>query len=92
MQSATSNTESYEFGSLAVKVTVTGTRITSVAMTTLNPSTSLSSSIDSYAIPKLESEVIAAGSAQINSVSGATITSEAFTSAVENALQKLGLG
>ena len=40
-------------------------------------------------IPMLKSEVLAAGSAQINGVSGATYTSQAYATSLQAALDKL---
>ncbi|MGH9120489.1 MAG: FMN-binding protein [Acidimicrobiales bacterium] len=83
--------EQFTFGSLSVKVTVTGSKVTNVAIVSLDPIGGRSYSIDDYAIPRLEQQVIAAGSAHIDGVSGATFTSQAFVDAVSNAMQKLGL-
>lgn len=59
-------------------------------MAATNPNDGRSSSIDSYAIPQLEQQVIAATSANINRVSGATYTSHAFEQSLASALAKLG--
>jgi uncharacterized protein with FMN-binding domain len=75
-----------------VKVTANGKRITSVTIATLtdggNPQ---SISIDQYAIPILEPEVIAAQSYKIQSVSGASYTSAGFTMSLQYALKQLGI-
>jgi major membrane immunogen (membrane-anchored lipoprotein) len=89
-KSATSADEQFRFGDLAVKVTVSGSKITNVAVTTMNEYDGRSASIDQYAVPQLEQQVISANSVNINGVSGATFTSQAFVDAVANALQKLG--
>lgn len=91
VRSATSADQQFRFGDLAVKVTVNGTKITDVAVTTLNESDGRSAAIDRYAVPYLEQQVVSAGSVHINGVSGATFTSQAFVDAVSNALQKLGI-
>lgn len=90
-RTATSADQMFRFGDMAVKVTVTGTKITNVSVVTLNETDGHSAHIDSYAIPQLEQQVISAGSVNINGVSGATFTSQAFVDAVANALQKLGI-
>ena len=47
--------------------------------------------INSYAIPQLNSEALAASSAQIDTVSGATYTSEGYVTSLQSALDKAGL-
>lgn len=89
-KSATSSDEAFRYGDISVKVTVTGSKITNVAVASLNEPDGRSASIDDYAIPQLEQRVISANSANIDGVSGATFTSQAFVDAVANALQKLG--
>ncbi len=89
-KSATSADQPFQFGDLAVKVTVSGSKITDVSVVTLNETDGRSAMIDRYAIPQLEQQVISANSVNINGVSGATFTSQAFVDAVANALQKLG--
>jgi uncharacterized protein with FMN-binding domain len=91
VRTATSAAEQYPYGDLSVTVTVTGSKITNVKIATLNDNDSRSASIDDYAVPQLEQQVISAGSAKINGISGATFTSQAFVDGVANALQKLGL-
>ena len=44
--------------------------------------------INSYAMPALQSEAIQAQSAQVNIVSGATLTSEAYVKSLQSALLK----
>jgi len=76
---------------MEVAVTVEGTKITNIAMAQLNETDGRSASIDSFAIPQLEQQVISADSVNINGVSGATFTSQAFVDGVANALGKLGI-
>jgi uncharacterized protein with FMN-binding domain len=90
-RTTTSDDQQFQYGDLAVKVTVSGSKITNVTVTTINETDGRSASIDSYAIPQLEQQVIAAGSVHVDGVSGATFTSQAFVDAVANALQKLGI-
>ncbi|HWE57059.1 MAG TPA: FMN-binding protein [Acidimicrobiales bacterium] len=90
-RSATSADEQFRYGDVEVKVTVTGSKITGVTIAALNETDGRSAEIDNYAVPQLEQQVISAGSVNINGVSGATFTSQAFVDAVANALQKLGI-
>lgn len=90
-RTATGADESFQFGDLAVKVTVSGRKITDVTMASLDAEDRRSESIDSYAIPQLEQQAIDAGSAHIDGVSGATFTSQAFADSLASALGKLGI-
>jgi uncharacterized protein with FMN-binding domain len=47
--------------------------------------------INAYAIPQLQQETVAANSAQIDMVSGATYTSEGYLGSLQSALDKAGL-
>ena len=47
--------------------------------------------INSYAVPALDKEAVAAGTASIDSVSGATYTSTGYISSLQSALDKAGL-
>jgi uncharacterized protein with FMN-binding domain len=86
---ATGASEQYGYGTLAVRVTVRGSRIADISVPTLQTAEPLSQQIASQAIPMLRSEVLSAQSAQINAVSGATYTSEAYAASLQSALDKL---
>ena len=86
---ATGASEQYGYGILAVQVTVRGSRITDISVPTLQTAEPLSQQIANQAIPMLRSEVLSAQSAQINGVSGATYTSEAYAMSLQSALAKL---
>ena len=90
-RSATGADETFRYGDIAVTVTVKAGKITNVTVAQLNENDRKSASIDSYAIPQLEQQVIAANSANIQGVSGATFTSSAFKASTSSALTKLGL-
>jgi uncharacterized protein with FMN-binding domain len=83
----------YSWGVLSVSVTVSGTKITKVGIASLddggNPR---SQSIDQYSIPELEQQAVAAQSANIQGVSGASYTSAGFKQSLQSALQQLGAG
>jgi uncharacterized protein with FMN-binding domain len=83
----------YSWGVLSVSVTVAGTKITKVGIASLddggNPR---SQSIDQYSIPQLEQQAVAAQSANIQGVSGASYTSAGFKQSLQAALQQLGAG
>ena len=89
--SATGALERYGYGELAVRVTVSRNRITDVTVPALQTADPTSRQISDQAIPVLRSEVLAADSASINGVSGATFTSEACATSVQAALDMLHL-
>jgi hypothetical protein len=73
------------YGIVQVQLTVQRGRITDVR-TLQAPSGGRSGSIASYAIPQLRSEVLAAQSTTIDTVSGASYTSEGYARSVQSAL------
>lgn len=77
--------ENNPYGVVQVKVTLVGRRITDVRAVQL-PSGGRSGEIAAYAVPQLRSEVLAAQSASIDSVSGASYTSEGYARSVQSAL------
>ena len=79
----------YGYGILAVKVTLLGPKITSVGVVGLRTGSQYSAAIAQQAVPILRSEVLQLQSANINGVSGATYTSEAFAMSLQHALQHL---
>jgi len=88
-RSATGALEQYGYGQLAVRVTVSGNRITDVTVPALQTNDPTSQQIADQAIPELKSQVLAADSAGIDGVSGATFTSRAYEQSVQAALDKL---
>ncbi len=92
VRSATGATYNYNFGTMSVAVTVNGKTITSVKVASLNDfGNGQSAYIDGQAIPRLINEAMAAQSAHIASISGASYTSAGFQASLQNALTKLGL-
>ena len=89
---ALGSNEQYGYGTLAVRVTVRGGRITDVSMANLQTAEQYSQSLAQQVIPILRNEVLSAQSARINGISGATYTSEAYAQSVQSALDHLGAG
>lgn len=81
----------YGYGELAVQVSISGGKITAVNVTGLRTAEQYSQSIAQQVVPMLRSEVLQAQSANINGVSGATYTSEAFAMSLQGALKQLGV-
>ena len=78
------------FGPVQVKVTVKGKRLTKVSATTF-PQGGKSSSINARAIPTLQQQAMAAQSAFIDGVSGASWSSYAFATSLQKALAQAGI-
>jgi FMN-binding domain len=89
--SAAGATEQFGYGKLAVKVSLSGSRVVNVTVPVLQTLDPTSQQISEQAIPMLRSQVLAADGAHINGVSGATFTSQAYVNSVQAALDKLNL-
>jgi uncharacterized protein with FMN-binding domain len=87
---ATGSTVPYGYGQLSVRVSLLGGKITQVQVVGLQTAEQYSQSLAEQVIPTLRSEVLQAQSANVNAVSGATYTSEAFASSLQSALHQLG--
>jgi uncharacterized protein with FMN-binding domain len=82
----------YDYGTLRVRVTVSGRKIVKVGIASLDDgSNPRSQYIDQQSIPLLEQEVLQAQSANIQGVSGASFTSAGFAQSLQGALRTLGL-
>jgi uncharacterized protein with FMN-binding domain len=75
------------FGNVQVQVTLQAGKITDVKTLQL-PSGGHSSEVSRYAAPQLRSEVLAAQSAQVDTISGATYTSMAYQQSLQAALDQ----
>lgn len=82
----------YNYGTLAVRVTVSGRRLIKVVIASLQDAAmQRSQSIDHEAIPILEKQALHLQGANIQGVSGASFTSAAFAQSLQGALHSLGL-
>jgi uncharacterized protein with FMN-binding domain len=79
------------YGPVQVKITVAGGKVTAATAVEYPLDTPRDQQINSFAIPQLNSEALAAGSARIDTVSGATYTSQGYVGSLQNALDKAGL-
>jgi uncharacterized protein with FMN-binding domain len=79
------------FGDVQVKVTIAGGRITDVQPLQMPFEKPRSAEITQFAGPQLHDEVLQAQSAQIDTLSGATYTSEAYAQSVQAALDQAHL-
>lgn len=83
----TGATQTDRWGSLTVTVTLSSGRITDVSYTS-TAGDGKSRQIESRAVPTLKSEVVAANSTQVATVSGATYTSAKYLTSLQSALDK----
>jgi uncharacterized protein with FMN-binding domain len=79
-----------QYGAAQVRVTVENGKITKVEALQLQGNEPRSVEISSSAAPVLQQEVLAAQTADVDAVSGATFTSASYTQSVQSALDKLG--
>jgi uncharacterized protein with FMN-binding domain len=80
------------YGPMQVKITLAGQRITKATVVQQTDDGTESQQIDSFAIPKLTSETIAAQSARIDAVSGASYTSSGYIKSLQSALDQAKAG
>lgn len=89
-QTVTGKVVSTQYGPVQVSVKVTGSKITDVKTLQTPSSDDHSVQIAERATPVLRQEVLAAQSAQVNTVSGATYTSQGYARSVQSALDAIG--
>lgn len=81
-----------QYGSVQVQVTFSGKKITNVHALKLTDSSGTSVSISAGAAPTLRQEALDKQSAQIDVVSGATYTSDAYQQSLQSAIDAAHLG
>jgi uncharacterized protein with FMN-binding domain len=74
------------YGPVQVQLTISGGKIVSAVAIDYPQTGGRDREINSYAIPQLQQETVAAQSAQIDSVSGATYTSQGYIQSLQSAL------
>jgi uncharacterized protein with FMN-binding domain len=80
------------YGPVAVQITVTAGKVTSAEAVTYPTQSSRDRQINARAVPQLNAEAVAAQTARIHMVSGATYTSTGYINSLQSALDKAGLG
>ncbi|NQW89101.1 FMN-binding protein [Curtobacterium sp. VKM Ac-2861] len=85
------DTTQTRYGPVQVQITVADGTITDVTPLQLTNSDGRSVQISQQAAPVLRQEALQAQSAQIQSVSGATFTSQGYTTSLQSAIDKAGL-
>jgi uncharacterized protein with FMN-binding domain len=83
--------EQTQYGVVQVRITVSGKKITNVGFVQLTAFDPTSQQINSAAAPILLQETLKAQSANINSVSGASYTSQGYAQSLQSAIDKAGI-
>lgn len=76
------------YGAVQVRVVLRGTKIVDVVAVQLPDRERRDVEINSYAVPQLRQEALAAQSASIDTVSGASYTSDGYTQSLQSALDR----
>ena len=80
-----------QWGPVQVQITVAGGKVTRATTLQVPSGNNRDQEINSYAVPILNQEVVAAQSANIDMISGATVTSDGYLQSVQSAFDKAGL-
>ena len=84
----TGGTAQTRWGPVQVRIVVAGNKVTSADAIQFPSGNGTDQQINSFAIPQLNSEVIAAQSAKIDMVSGATVTSGGYLKSLQDAIDQ----
>jgi uncharacterized protein with FMN-binding domain len=88
--SFTGSAVSTQYGTVQVRAVITGGKLTDVVVLQQTDVGARSGQIDSFALPVLKSEALAAQSADIDVVSGASYTSAGYAQSLQAALDQAG--
>jgi len=80
-----------QWGPVQVQITVAGGKVTDAQTLQVPSGNRRDQEINSYAVPILNQEVVAAQSANIDMISGATVTSDGYLQSLQSAFDKAGL-
>jgi uncharacterized protein with FMN-binding domain len=82
----TGDVEQTRFGAVQVSVSFNGSKITGVTVLQAPSESGRDQMLTQMATPQLEQEVVASQSARVDTVSGATYTSEGYLASVQSAI------
>lgn len=88
-KSVTGDSVQTRWGPVQVRITVEDGRLTEVTAVAVPQDNPRDQEISAYAVPRLRSEALAAQSADIDTVSGATYTSEGYRQSLQSALDSV---
>ncbi|GAA1244880.1 FMN-binding protein [Pseudonocardia aurantiaca] len=86
------STSKTRYGPVQVQISVTGGRITAATLLQVPHEAGRTDRINSQAVPILNQETVQAQSAQIDTVSGATYTSDGYMQSLQSAIDAAHLG
>lgn len=89
-RTVTGDTIDTRWGPVQVRVTLSGGKITNVEPVRLPDGNPRDEEINGFAVPQLTQETLSAQSARIDSVSGATYTSDGYIQSLQSALDRAG--
>lgn len=84
--------EQTRWGPVQVQVTISGSKITDIVALQVPNGNFRDREINSYAVPQLREEVLAAQSARVDTISGATVTSDGYIGSLQAALDAAHFG
>jgi uncharacterized protein with FMN-binding domain len=87
----TGNRAQTRYGPVAVQITVSNGRVTAVDAVEYPTAKARDVQINTRAVPQLNQETLAAQSAQIDMISGATYTSVGYITSLQSALDRAGM-
>jgi uncharacterized protein with FMN-binding domain len=87
----TGDTAQTRWGPVQVQITVVGGKITDVTPVQYPNGNGMDQQINAYALPVLAQEALAAQSANIDHVSGATVTSDGYVQSLQSAIDQANL-
>jgi uncharacterized protein with FMN-binding domain len=90
-KTVTGDTVQTRWGPVQVRITLKNGKITDVTAVSYPSDNPRDQEINSYALPQLRREALAAQSASIDSVSGASYTSDGYKQSLQSALDSAGL-
>jgi uncharacterized protein with FMN-binding domain len=85
------STASTRWGDVQVTITVTDGKITDVAVPVYPSGNGKDQEINAYALPILRQETLSAQNANVDTVSGATVTSDGYLQSLQSALDAANL-
>jgi uncharacterized protein with FMN-binding domain len=89
-KTVTGDTVQTRWGPVQVRITLKNGRLTDVTAVTAPTDNPRDQEINSFALPRLRSEALQAQSADIDTVSGATYTSDGYRQSLQSALDSAG--
>jgi uncharacterized protein with FMN-binding domain len=90
-QTVTGSAAQTRWGPVQVRITVADGKITAVDVPQYPDGNGRDQQINTYALPVLKQETLSAQSANIDMVSGATVTSDGYVQSLQSALDQAGL-